>query len=108
MHAARFTRFCDRGDIGANCWCAGGRDAAAIGDASWLWQHFAGAPCAALDGDRCDCTACGGAFDDCPHEGCWQCLGVRPPRLLRPLLAALVRVALRVAAAFLPLQPDGA
>ena len=35
-------------------------------------------------------------------------LGVRPPRLLRPLLAALVRVALRVAAALLPLQPDGA
>ena len=84
MHAARFTRFCDRGDIGANCWCAGGRDAAAIGDASWLWQHFAGAPCAALDGDRCDCTACGGAFDDCPHEGCWQCLGVRPPRCSPP------------------------
>ena len=35
-------------------------------------------------------------------------LGVRPPRLLRPLLAALVRVALFVAAAVLPLQPDGA
>ncbi|KAH8092302.1 oxidoreductase [Aureococcus anophagefferens] len=35
-------------------------------------------------------------------------LGLRPARLLRPLLAALVRVALFVAAALLPLQPDGA
>ena len=72
----------DRGDIGANCWCAGGRDAAAIGDVPWLWQHFAGAPCAALDG-RWPRRAAAGAVRRLPARGLLAC-----PACGRPLHAA--------------------
>ena len=80
-HEAVFTTFCDTGSIEAGtCWCKGGSAVAALGDGSWLWFELVGDPCAAQSGDRCDCTSCGGAAADCPHDGCWQCQGVGAPQ----------------------------
>ena len=80
-HAAVFTTFCDTGSVAdGNCYCKGGSATAAIGDGSWLWSELVGAPCAAQPDDRCDCSSCGGASSDCPHEGCWQCQGINAPQ----------------------------
>jgi hypothetical protein len=85
-HEAVFTTFCDTGSVaGGDCWCQGGSATAAIGDGSWLWHELVGSPCVAQPDDRCDCTSCGGAADDCPHgavdgtPSCWQCQGVNAP-----------------------------
>ena len=63
-HDATFTTFCDTGTVtDGTCWCKGGSATAAIGDGSWLWRELVGHPCSALEGDRCDCTSCGGSRD---------------------------------------------
>lgn len=90
-HEAVFTTFCDTGSVAdGTCWCKGGSATAAVGDGSWLWHELIGAPCAAQPNDRCDCTACGGKADDCPHDiagsssSCWQCQGVNAPQCNPP------------------------
>ena len=88
-HSAIFNTFCDSGSVElGNCRCNSGSDTAVIGDGSWLWHELVGEPCSAVDGDRCDCTSCGGAADDCPNfaaenngvRQCWQCQGINPPQ----------------------------
>ena len=80
-HAATFTTFCDTGSVSdGSCWCKGGSATAAIGDGSWLWHELVGKECPAQPNDRCDCSAGGGASDDCPHQGNWQCQGINAPQ----------------------------
>ena len=80
-HPATFTTFCDEGSTeDGTCWCKGGSATAAIGDGSWLWHELVGRACPPQPDDRCDCHACGGSTNDCPHEGCWQCEGINAPQ----------------------------